>query len=122
MMNATSFAAMRQGSYLINCARGPLVDHDALLVTLDAGHLAGAALDVTDPEPLPVGHPLLGRDDVVVTPHIASSTAIGRRRLYEHAFENALWPCSTADLRPSSTHSERAGAGVRETVSDERRP
>ncbi|MCH9804166.1 phosphoglycerate dehydrogenase [bacterium] len=99
MMNATSFAAMRQGSYLINCARGPLVDHDALLVTLDAGHLAGAALDVTDPEPLPVGHPLLGRDDVVVTPHIASSTAIGRRRLYEHAFENAL---AVLDGRPAS--------------------
>ena len=99
MMNASSFASMRPGSYLINCARGPLVDHDALVATLDAGHLAGAGLDVTDPEPLPVGHPLLGRDDVVVTPHIASSTAVGRRRLYEHAFENAL---AVLDGRPAS--------------------
>ena len=99
MMNDTSLAAMQHGSYLINCARGPLIDHDALLRSLDAGHLAGAGLDVTDPEPLPVGHPLLGRDDVVVTPHIASSTAVGRRRLFEHAFENAL---AVLDGRPAS--------------------
>ena len=90
---------MRPGAYLINCARGPLIDHDALLRALDAGQLAGAGLDVTDPEPLPVGHPLLGRDDVIVTPHIASSTAVGRRRLYEHAFENAL---AVLDGRPAS--------------------
>jgi D-3-phosphoglycerate dehydrogenase / 2-oxoglutarate reductase len=90
MVNATTLAAMKQGSYLVNCARGSLVDQDALVASLDGGHLAGAALDVTEPEPLPEGHPLLGRDDVIVTPHIASSTAIGRRRLYEHAITNAL--------------------------------
>ena len=99
MMNDASLALMRPGSFLINCARGPLIDHDALVRALDAGPLAGAGLDVTDPEPLPVGHPLLGRDDVVVTPHIASSTAVGRRRLYEHAFENAL---AVLDGRPAS--------------------
>ena len=99
MMNDASFASMRNGSYLINCARGPLVDHDALLRALESDQLAGAGLDVTDPEPLPVGHPLLGRDDVVVTPHIASSTAVGRRRLFEHAFENAL---AVLDGRPAS--------------------
>lgn len=99
MMNTDSFASMRRGSYLINCARGPLVDHDALLHALNSGHLAAAGLDVTDPEPLPAGHPLLGRDDVLVTPHIASSTAIGRRRLYEHAFENAL---AVLEGRPAS--------------------
>jgi len=99
MMNDTTFAAMKPGSYLVNCARGPLVDHDALLRALDSGRIAGAGLDVTDPEPLPVGHPLLGRDDVIVTPHIASSTAVGRRRLYEHAFENAL---AVLDGRPAS--------------------
>ncbi len=99
MINDASLASMRPGSYLINCARGPLIDHDALLRSLDAGHLAGAGLDVTDPEPLPVGHPLLDRDDVVVTPHIASSTAVGRRRLYEHAFENAL---AVLEGRPAS--------------------
>lgn len=99
MMNDETFATMRAGSYLVNCARGPLIDHDALLRALDSGRLAGAGLDVTDPEPLPVGHPLLGRPDVVVTPHIASSTAVGRRRLYEHAFENAL---AVLEGRPAS--------------------
>jgi glyoxylate reductase len=90
---------MKPGSYLVNCARGPLVDHDALVTALDAGHLLGAGLDVTDPEPLPAGHPLLDRHDVVVTPHVASATVAGRRRLYEHAIDNAL---AVLDGRPAS--------------------
>ena len=52
--------------------------------------VAGAGLDVTDPEPLPVGHPLLRHPNVVVTPHVASATVAGRRRLYAHAIDNAL--------------------------------
>ena len=99
LVNAESIDAMRSGVYLVNCARGPLIDPDALIAGLDAGKIAGAGLDVTDPEPLPVGHLLLGRDDVIVTPHIASSTAVGRRRLYEHAFENAL---AVLEGRPAS--------------------
>jgi glyoxylate reductase len=67
-----------------------LVDHDALLAAIDSGQLTGAGLDVTDPEPLPAGHPLLDRPNVVVTPHIASASVAGRRRLYEHSIENAL--------------------------------
>lgn len=90
MMDARAFASMRPGSYLVNCARGALVDQDALLDALDRGHLAGAGLDVTDPEPLPADHPLLHRDDVIVTPHVASNTVAGRRRLYEHAIDHAL--------------------------------
>ena len=90
LVDADSLASMRPGAYLVNCARGPLVDHDALLHALEQGHLAGAGLDVTEPEPLPAGHPLLDRDDVIITPHVASSTSAGRRRLFEHAFENAL--------------------------------
>lgn len=90
MIDADALDRMQPGSYLVNCARGPLVDHDALLAALDAGHLQGAGLDVTDPEPLPAGHPLLDRHDVVVTPHIASATVAGRRRLYEHSIDNAL--------------------------------
>ena len=90
MVNADSLAAMRNGVYLINTARGTLVDQNALAAALDSGKVAGAGLDVTDPEPLPVGHPLLGRPNVIVTPHIASSTAAGRRRLYSMAIDNAL--------------------------------
>ncbi len=90
MINATTMAAMKPGAYLVNCARGALVDHDALADALDARHLAGAGLDVTEPEPLPVDHPLLDRDTVIVTPHVASSTAAGRRRLFEHAVDNAI--------------------------------
>lgn len=90
MIDADALAAMKPGSYLVNCARGILVDHDALTAALERGHLAGAGLDVTDPEPLPADHPLLTRDDVVVTPHIASATIAGRRRLYEHSIANVL--------------------------------
>jgi D-3-phosphoglycerate dehydrogenase len=90
MINAQSLATMKQGVYLVNCARGGLVDQDALLAALDSGQVAGAGLDVTDPEPLPVGHPLLTHPKVVVTPHVASATVEGRRRLYAHAIDNAL--------------------------------
>lgn len=90
MIDAGALAKMRPGSYLVNCARGVLVDHDALLAAIDSGHLAAAGLDVTDPEPLPAGHPLLDRSNVVVTPHIASASVAGRRRLYQHSIENAL--------------------------------
>lgn len=99
MIDADALERMQPGSYLVNCARGPLVDHDALLAALDAGHLQGAGLDVTDPEPLPEGHPLLDRHDVIVTPHVASATVAGRRRLYEHAIDNAL---AVLDGRPAS--------------------
>ena len=90
LIDADTLAAMKPGAYLVNCARGVLVDHDALLAAIDSGHIAGAGLDVTQPEPLPAGHPLLDRSNVVITPHIASASVAGRRRLYEHAIDNAL--------------------------------
>jgi phosphoglycerate dehydrogenase-like enzyme len=107
LINATTLAEMKPGAYLVNCARGTLVDHDALLAALDRGQLAGAGLDVTDPEPLPAGHPLLGHPRCVVTPHCASSTSAGRRRLFEHAIANALAvlrgePCGSVIPVPSS--------------------
>jgi len=88
--NARTLGLMRPGGYLVNCARGGLVDQEALLAALDSDHLAGAGLDVTEPEPLPVGHPLLTHPKVIVTPHIASGTVAGRRRLYQHAIDHAL--------------------------------
>ncbi len=90
VVDATALAAMRPGSFLVNCARGSLVDHDALLDALQRGHLAGAGLDVTEPEPLPLDHPLRHHPRVVITPHIASHTAVGRLRLYIHAIDNAF--------------------------------
>jgi len=90
LMNAGHIAQMKPGAILINTARGGLVDHDALLAALGSGRLFGAGLDVTDPEPLPPDHPLLHRDDVVVTPHVAAATAEGKARLYESAVTQAL--------------------------------
>lgn len=90
MFGAEQFAAMKPGSVFINTARGGLVDQDALLEALDSGRLAGAGLDVTVPEPLPAGHPLLGRDDVVVTPHVASATTDGKARILRAAVDQAL--------------------------------
>jgi phosphoglycerate dehydrogenase-like enzyme len=88
--DASVFARARRGVLLVNCARGELVDHTALLAALDAGQVGGAALDVTEPEPLPLDHPLLARDDVIVTPHVAAMTDRGRMRLYTDAIDNAL--------------------------------
>lgn len=90
VVGTDALAAMRPGSFLINCARGSLVDHDALFDALERGHLAGAGLDVTEPEPLPLDHPLRRQPRVVVTPHIASQTVTGRLRLYADAIDNAL--------------------------------
>ncbi len=90
IINSESLAAMRPGVIIVNCARGALVDQEALLAALDSGHVSGAGLDVTEPEPLPSGHPLLGRDNVVVTPHVASTTTVGIVRLVGQALDQAL--------------------------------
>lgn len=90
LVDRESLATMKPGVVIVNCARGSLVDHDALLAALETGHVLGAGLDVTEPEPLPVDHPLLHRDDVIVTPHIASSTTVGKVRLVEHALAQVV--------------------------------
>lgn len=84
------FAAMKDGAVFVNTARGGLVDQDALLAALDSGKLMGAGLDVTDPEPLDADHPLLHRADVVVTPHVASGTHDGKRRIFRMALDQAI--------------------------------
>lgn len=71
MINDDAFGKMKPSAVLINCARGPVVDTEALVRALDAKKIAGAALDTIDPEPLPDPHPLRGRDNVIVTPHTA---------------------------------------------------
>lgn len=71
MIGDEALSKMKASAFLINCSRGPVVDTDALARALDAKKIAGCALDTTDPEPLPDPHPLRGRDNVIITPHVA---------------------------------------------------
>lgn len=89
-MGEAEFDAMRPGSIFVNAARGGLVDHDALVAAIDSGRLHSAGLDVTDPEPLPTDHPLLHRENVIVSPHIAAATVAGKNRMYNMAVDGAL--------------------------------
>ncbi len=88
MMDAAAFQAMKPGSVLINIGRGTLVQEQALLDALDHGPLAGAVLDVTPIEPLPEGHPLWSRDDVIVFPHSASTSVHENERLVDLFLDN----------------------------------
>ena len=71
LLNEEAFLKMKQGAYIVNTARGPLIDEDALAAALDSGQVGGAALDVVTTEPLAKDSPLLGRNNVIVTPHTA---------------------------------------------------
>ncbi|MBW7886011.1 MAG: hydroxyacid dehydrogenase [Caldilineaceae bacterium] len=90
LMNSDRIGRMKPGAYLLNMARGPLVDAAALLAALDRGHLAGAGVDVFDPEPPAVDSPLRRHPLVIATPHSASLTLEGRRRMEEMALEQIL--------------------------------
>jgi D-3-phosphoglycerate dehydrogenase len=71
MVNADAFGKMKKGAYIVNTARGPLIDEAALIAALDSGHIGGAGLDVVAVEPLAKDSPLLGRDNVIISPHTA---------------------------------------------------
>ena len=81
---------MKPDSTLINIARGAVVDMDALTKAMSEGRIAAAALDVTEPEPLPRDHPLLSMPNVIITPHLGSATVETRRRMAELSVENLL--------------------------------
>lgn len=93
-----ALAAMKSSAYLANVSRGPVVDTDALVEALRAGAIAGAALDVTDPEPLPPDHPLLELPNCLVVPHIASSSLKTRRAMASLAVDNLVAALTGADL------------------------
>ena len=90
LIDDAALRRMKPTAYLVNTARGPIVDTDALARALHAGELAGAALDVTDPEPLPGDHPLLDAPNLLVVPHMGSATVATRERMADMAVDNLL--------------------------------
>jgi glyoxylate reductase len=90
LVSDEALARMKPTAYLVNTARGPIVDTDALARALHAGEIAGAALDVTDPEPLPGDHPLLEAPNLLVVPHVGSATHATRGRMADIAVDNLL--------------------------------
>lgn len=88
MINRESLEQMKPTALLINCARGPIVDQTALIEALQNGRLAGAGLDVTDPEPLPPDSPLFQMANVIVTPHYAPTTLEAAVRVSQMAAKN----------------------------------
>jgi lactate dehydrogenase-like 2-hydroxyacid dehydrogenase len=90
LMNASTFGKMKRSAILINASRGPVVDSDALYTALKDGVIAGAGLDVTEPEPLPGSHPLLTLPNCLVVPHIASASHHTRGEMARIAAENLL--------------------------------
>jgi glyoxylate reductase len=88
LIGATELSAMKPSAILVNTARGAVVDQVVLTEALHNGEIAGAALDVTDPEPLPAGDPLLSAPNVLVVPHIGSAARSARERMTELAVAN----------------------------------
>jgi glyoxylate reductase len=90
LIDAGTLALMKPDAVLVNAARGALVDLVAVAEALRAGRLGGAALDVTDPEPLPPDHPILAAPNVVFAPHIGSATLVTRAAMADMAVDNIL--------------------------------
>jgi glyoxylate reductase len=109
MIDAEALRAMKPSAILINTARGPIVDTDALVAALEAGEIAGCGLDVTDPEPLPPDHPLTRARGTVITPHIGSASRQAREAMAELAVDNLL---AALDSKPMPARVPR------ETASD----
>jgi D-3-phosphoglycerate dehydrogenase / 2-oxoglutarate reductase len=111
MVDARRLATMKPGAFLVNCARGAIIDHDALATALQEGRIGGAALDVFEPERLPVGHALFGLDNVVLTPHVAFYSEESIAELQHEAASNVAAVLS--GRQPASTVNGVTVAGLR---------
>lgn len=90
MIGREQLLLMKPTAYLINVARGGVLDHDALLEALQNKWIAGAALDVTEPEPLPRDHPLLQMENLIIAPHLGSATRQSRYKMARRTIDNLL--------------------------------
>lgn len=100
LIGAQALACMKREAFLVNVARGPIVEESALVAALEAGRLAGAGLDVLETEPPRAGHPLLARDDVVLTPHVGAHI--------DTAYERMAVACAHAALAGLDRRLEHA--------------
>lgn len=99
ILNETTLARCKQGVRIINAARGGIIDENALADALKRGHVGGAALDVTEVEPLPAGSPLRNLDQVILTPHLGASTAEAQRRVAIEAARQIIEFAGTGHAR-----------------------
>ncbi|MBF2005027.1 MAG: D-glycerate dehydrogenase [Chlorogloeopsis fritschii C42_A2020_084] len=90
LFSEPQFALMKQSAILINTARGTIVEPNALYQALSNGQIAGAAIDVTEPEPIPTDSPLLSLDNLIITPHIGSASRQTRKKMADMAIENLI--------------------------------
>jgi phosphoglycerate dehydrogenase-like enzyme len=90
MIDAEKLSWMKPNAVLVNTSRGPVIDHAALAAALRSGQIFAAALDVTDPEPIPMDDPLVGLDNCLIVPHIASASRATRAKMAEMAAANLL--------------------------------
>lgn len=115
LINGATLAKMRPGSYLVNTARGALIDETALVEALESGHLAGAALDVFQVEPLPMDHPLRSVDNVILTPHAIGTSRDSQVSICRAAVRSCLdalsgtWPSHPVNPEVESTWRGRRG-------------
>ncbi len=112
MMNAAAFKKMKRTAYVINTARGPIVDPQALAEALKAGTIAGAALDVTEPEPIPLDSPLLTLRNCLIVPHIASASVATRAKMAQMAAANLIAGVR-GDRLPTCVNPEVYEKGIR---------
>ena len=109
LIGERELALMKRGAYLINTTRGRTVDPRALHDALTRGEIAGAALDVTDPEPIPYDDPLLSLENVLFTPHIASASRQTVRRMGQMSADNIIAALNGEPI-PGCVNQQAVGA------------